>query len=145
MTDKYYETKLIVDGEFNPNREGPSEMKFTWPHGTEVFRPTEQFTITGVPTPPPSITFNANGGSTRPVMTIQADGKIVLHDDADPTEAAKQCIAAMERLLQDMLQKREDETVEKIAAWLGDGPHANCDDRSIAWDIRDRGWKIIST
>jgi len=101
MTDKYYKTKLIVDGEFNPNREGLSEMKFT---------------ITGVPTPAPSITFNANGDSTRPVMTIQADGKIVLHDDAYPTEAAKQCIAAMEHLLQYMLQKREDETRAALVA-----------------------------
>lgn len=100
-----------------------------------------KLTVTGAPTPTPRITFNANGDSNRPVMTIQADGKIVLHDDADPTEAAKQCIAAMEHLLQGLLQTRENETVEKIAAWLGDGPNSNCDDRSIAWDIRDRAWK----
>ena len=74
-------------------------------------------------------------------MTIEADGKIVLHDDADPTEAAKQCLDAMHYMLQDMLQKREDATVEAIASWLGDSPQANCDDRSIAYDIRDRAWK----
>lgn len=98
------ETKLTVDGEFNPNREGPSEMKFTW-----------------------------SDDSARQVLTIQADGKIVVHDDASPEEVSK--------AIESLLQTRENETVEKIAAWLGDGPNANCDDRSIAYDIRDRAWK----
>ena len=131
---KTYETKLTVDGEFNPNREGPSVMKFTWsaPNlGTVGFAKPSA----------PKITFNAGGDVNRPVMTIEADGKIVLHDDADPTEAAKQCLDAMHYMLQDMLQKREDATVEAIASWLGDSPQANCDDRSIAYDIRDRAWK----
>ena len=101
---KTYETKLIVDGEFNPTREGPSEMKFAW-----------------------------SDDSARQVLTIQANGQIVLHDDASPAEVSK--------AIESLLQQRENETVEEIAAWLGDGPNANCDDRSIAADIRDRAWK----
>ena len=127
-------TKLTVDGEFNPNREGPSEMKFTWS--------ASNLGTVGFSKPPaPRITFNANGDPSRPVLTIEADGKIILHDDADPTEAAKQCLDAMHYMLQDMLQKREDETVEAIASWLGDRPSANIDEREIAYDIRDRAWK----
>lgn len=133
---KTYETKLIVDGEFNPNREGPSDMKFTWKDETMVLGQ-----ITGMKTPPPGITFNANGDSTRPVLTIKPTGEIILHDDADPTEAAKQCLDAMQHLLQGMLQRREDDTVEAIASWLGDRPSANIDEREIAYDIRDRAWK----
>ena len=100
-----------------------------------------KLTVTGAPTPPPRFTFNANGDFNRPVMTIQADGKIVLHDDADPTEAAKQCIAAMGPLLQGLLQTRENETVEKIAAWLREGEKefSDCD---IAAHLLETGmWK----
>lgn len=138
---KTYETKLTVDGEFNPNREGPSEMKFTWNASANLGEPVNFGTVSFAKPPAPKITFNANGDPSRPVMTIDADGKIILHDDADPTEAAKQCLDAMQHLLQGMLQRREDDTVEAIASWLGDSPQANCDDRSIAYDIRDRAWK----
>lgn len=62
----------------------------------------------------PKITFSVSSDLPRAILTLEADGKIILHDDADPTEAAK----AMERLLHDMLQQREDETVEQIVAWL---------------------------
>ena len=116
-------TKLVVDGEFDPDRASLSDLKFTG-ISSEM--------------PPPLITFNSN---CRPIMTIKPDGKIILHDDADPTEAAKQCLDAMQHLLQEMLQKREDATVEAIASWLGDRPSANIDEREIAYDIRDRAWK----
>ena len=127
-------TKLTVDGEFDPNREGPSDTKFTW-------SASNLGTVGFAKPPAPKFVFNAGGDVNRPVLTIAADGKIILHDDADPTEAAKQCLDAMQRLLQGMLQRREDDTVEAIASWLGDSPQANCDDRSIAYDIRDRAWK----
>ena len=115
--------KLVVDGEYDPDRAGLSDPKFT-SISSEM--------------PPPLITFN---GVNRPILTIKPDGKIILHDDADPTEAAKQCLDAMHYMLQDMLQKREDDTVEAIASWLGDRPSANIDEREIAYDIRDRAWK----
>ena len=116
-------TKLVVDGECDPDRASLSDLKFT-SISSEM--------------PPPLITFNSN---CRPIMTIKPDGKIILHDDADPTEAAKQCLDAMQHLLQGMLQRREDDTVEAIASWLGDRPSANIDEREIAYDIRDRAWK----
>lgn len=113
-------TKLVVDGEFGPDRASLSELKFT---------------SISLEMPPPLITFNA---VNRPILTIKPDGKIILHDDADPTEAAKQCLDAMHYMLQDMLQKREDATVEAIAAWLRTDPDAAY---KSADAIERRAWK----
>jgi ArsR family metal-binding transcriptional regulator len=40
----------------------------------------------------------------EPIMTIHADGRITLRDDAQPTEAAAACIEAMSDMIQDMIK-----------------------------------------
>lgn len=121
-------TKLVVDGEFDPDRASLSELKFT-SISSEM--------------PPPLITFNA---VNRPILTIKPDGKIILHDDADPTEAAKQCLDAMQHLLHGMLQKQEDETraalVAEIVAWLWkEAPAALHDPRMVGDEIKAKWGK----
>jgi ArsR family metal-binding transcriptional regulator len=41
----------------------------------------------------------------KPIMTIHADGRITLHDDVQPTEAAASCIEAMSDMIQDMIKE----------------------------------------
>ena len=65
---------------------------------------------------PPTITFNPN--SAGPVMTIWPDGKIELGEDADPTEAAAQCIEAMSGMIQSMIENAVDAREALIVAWL---------------------------
>jgi ArsR family metal-binding transcriptional regulator len=42
--------------------------------------------------------------SGEPIMTIHADGRITLREDAQPTEAAAACIRAMSDMIQDMIK-----------------------------------------
>lgn len=63
--------------------------------------PDMKLTATGSFIPPTRIVFNSG---TRPIMTIHADGRITLSDDAQPTEAAAACIEAMSHMIQDMIK-----------------------------------------
>jgi hypothetical protein len=65
---------------------------------------------------PPLIAFHQSG--TGPVMTIWPDGKIELGEDADPTEAAAQCIEAMSGMIQSMIENAVDAREALIVAWL---------------------------
>ena len=53
--------------------------------------------------------LNTNDGNKR-ILTFQPDGKIILHDDADPTEAAKQCLDALSGMIQDMIRSAVENT-----------------------------------
>ena len=92
----------------------------------------------GLSNPPTKIVFNQNA---QPIMTIHPDGRITLSENAQPTEAAAACIEAMGDMIQNMIRQAEERTAEDIAAWLGDNPQSNCDERSIAADIRDGAWR----
>ena len=49
----------------------------------------------------------------EPIMTIHADGRITLREDAQPTEAAAACIEAMSDMIQDMIKNAADAIIEK--------------------------------
>jgi hypothetical protein len=51
--------------------------------------------------PPTIVFFSSQSGG--PVMTIHPDGTITLGDDAKPTEAAVECINAMDHMIRDMI------------------------------------------
>lgn len=63
--------------------------------------PSTKLTATGSFNPQSKIVFNSG---TRPTMTIHADGRITLSDDAQPTEAAAACIEAMSDMIQNMIK-----------------------------------------
>ena len=76
----------------------------------------EQYSVTGIRTPTPSIVFNNTG--SEPIMTIRPDGTIELSDHAKPTEAAQLCINAMQSLLQGMLDAAARKERDAIVRWL---------------------------
>lgn len=63
--------------------------------------PDMKLTATGSFYPQSKIVFNSG---TRPTMTLHADGRITLSDDAQPTEAAAACIEAMSDMIQNMIK-----------------------------------------
>ena len=63
--------------------------------------PDMKLTATGSFNPQSKIVFNSG---TRPTMTLHADGRITLSDDAQPTEAAAACIEAMSDMIQDRIK-----------------------------------------
>ena len=67
--------------------------------------PDMKLTATGSFNSSSKIVFNSG---TRPIMTIHADGRITLRDDAQPTEAAAACIEAMSDMIQDMIKNAAD-------------------------------------
>ncbi len=90
----------------------------TWPMSTRT--PETKLTVDGEFTrigslEPHSITFHSNA---RPVMTILPSGKIELGEDADPTEAASQCIEAMGATLTGMINNAVKAEREAIIKWL---------------------------
>lgn len=64
---------------------------------------------------PHSIAFHSNA---RPVLTIRPSGKIELGEDADPTEAAAQCIEAMGAGITGMISNAVNAEREAIVKWL---------------------------
>ena len=90
-----------------------------WPMSTRT--PETKLTVDGsfvggiAKQQPPSITFFSN---TRPVLTIQPSGKIELGEDADPTEAAAQCIEAMGAMIQNMIDIAVKAEREAIMKWM---------------------------
>jgi hypothetical protein len=62
-----------------------------------------------------AITFASNYGAA---MTIHQDGRITLGENAQPTEAAAQCIEAMSGMVQTMIDNAVDAREALIAEWL---------------------------
>lgn len=83
--------------------------------------PDMKLTVTGSFNPPPLIVFNSG---KEPAMTIHADGKITLGENAQPTEAAAACIEAMSHMIQDMIKNavsRQSKTVTFTVVSAADG------------------------
>ena len=64
---------------------------------------------------PPKIML---GSGREPVMTIHPDGKITLGENAQPTEAAAECINAMSHMIQSMIDRAVAAERAAIVAWL---------------------------
>ena len=79
--------------------------------------PDMKLTVTGSLIPPPLIVFKpqASGG---PIMTIHPDGKITLGENAQPTEAAAECIDAMSHMIQSMISNAVQAERNRVVAWL---------------------------
>jgi hypothetical protein len=75
----------------------------SWPMGatSPTTKLTVEGSIVGANIAPPKIVFTSQSGD--PVMTIHPDGTITLGDDAKPTEAAVECINAMDHMIRDMI------------------------------------------
>jgi len=54
----------------------------------------------------------------EPIMTIHADGRITLREDAQPTEAAAACIEAMSDMIQNLISNAVQVERDAIIAWL---------------------------
>lgn len=65
--------------------------------------------------PPTKIMFNSGNG---PAMTIHPDGKITLGENAQPTEAAAECINAMSHMIQSMIDRAAADERAAIVAWM---------------------------
>jgi hypothetical protein len=65
--------------------------------------------------PPTKIMFSSGNG---PAMTIHPDGKITLGENAQPTEAAAECIDAMSHMIESMVRKAAADERAAIVAWL---------------------------
>ena len=66
---------------------------------------------------PPKIML---GSGKEPVMTIHPDGKITLGENAQPTEAAAECINAMSHMIQSMIDRAvavENERLRDALSW----------------------------
>lgn len=91
--------------------------------------PDMKLTMTGSPTPPLKIVLmpQASGG---PIMTIHPDGKITLGENAEPTEAAAECIEAMSHMIQSIIDRAVSEERAATVAWLRENstPHNDIDE-----------------
>jgi hypothetical protein len=54
----------------------------------------------------------------EPIMTIYADGRITLREDAQPTEAAAACIEAMSDMIQNLTSNAVQAERDATVAWL---------------------------
>jgi hypothetical protein len=69
---------------------------------TKLTLTASKMTVTGSFIPPTKIVFNSDNG---PAMTIHPDGRITLGENAQPTEAAAECINAMSHMIQSMIDR----------------------------------------
>ena len=65
---------------------------------------------------PPKIVFSSQ--SAGPVMTIHPDGRITLGDDAKPTEAAAECIKAMDSMIQNLIGNAVQAERNRVVSYL---------------------------
>ena len=134
MTDKI---KFTVGGE---SHELPIDSSKT-PRVGNV-SPDMKLTVAGAYTPTTKIML---GSGKEPAMTIHPDGKITLGENAQPTEAAAECINAMSHMIQAMIRSAVEAENERLNI---NGIHS-CHDQCarplcVAWreNERLREWSL---